>query len=122
MASEEEARSGSAGLNGLGRNGEGPAQFAPRVQYTHVHDEREVPAAGYSLGDFLPVGHPLQQNGTESQQPQKKTEEVVIKCPVCGDFEGDEAAVSHHVNTHFNRAGRLLSFEIILRKKTLRLE
>ncbi|KAL1890032.1 hypothetical protein Sste5346_008467 [Sporothrix stenoceras] len=23
-------------------------------------------------------------------------------CPVCGDFEGDEAAVSHHVATHFD--------------------
>lgn len=23
-------------------------------------------------------------------------------CPVCGDFEGDEAAVSHHVASHFD--------------------
>lgn len=23
-------------------------------------------------------------------------------CPVCGDFEGDEAAVSHHVSSHFD--------------------
>jgi hypothetical protein len=26
---------------------------------------------------------------------------VLSKCPVCGEFEGDEAAVSHHVDTHF---------------------
>lgn len=25
-----------------------------------------------------------------------------LTCPVCGDFEGDEAAVSHHVSTHFD--------------------
>ncbi|OAA65887.1 hypothetical protein SPI_02674 [Niveomyces insectorum RCEF 264] len=24
------------------------------------------------------------------------------KCPVCGDFEGDELAVSHHVASHFD--------------------
>ncbi|CAI7662949.1 unnamed protein product [Penicillium bialowiezense] len=24
-----------------------------------------------------------------------------LKCPVCGDFEGDEAAVAHHVAGHF---------------------
>lgn len=26
----------------------------------------------------------------------------VSKCPVCGDFEGDEAAVAHHVAGHFD--------------------
>lgn len=25
----------------------------------------------------------------------------VVKCPVCGDFEGDERAVAHHVEGHF---------------------
>lgn len=25
-----------------------------------------------------------------------------LTCPVCGDFEGDEAAVSHHVSGHFD--------------------
>lgn len=25
-------------------------------------------------------------------------------CPVCGEFEGDEAAVAHHVATHFDEA------------------
>lgn len=27
---------------------------------------------------------------------------AVSKCPVCGNFEGDEAAVSHHVAKHFS--------------------
>jgi hypothetical protein len=25
----------------------------------------------------------------------------VATCPVCGEFEGDEAAVAHHVEQHF---------------------
>ncbi|KAI0997872.1 hypothetical protein K3495_g10318 [Podosphaera aphanis] len=30
---------------------------------------------------------------------QKST---MVLCPVCEDFQGDEAAVSHHVNSHFS--------------------
>jgi len=26
---------------------------------------------------------------------------AVAKCPVCGEFEGDEPAVAHHVEQHF---------------------
>ncbi|KAB5513583.1 hypothetical protein GE09DRAFT_1231748 [Coniochaeta sp. 2T2.1] len=33
--------------------------------------------------------------------PLKQGEELV-RCPVCHDFEGDEAAVAHHVASHFN--------------------
>jgi len=35
------------------------------------------------------------------QQPPVPTTDTV-KCPVCGDFEGDEAAVAHHVAAHFD--------------------
>lgn len=28
----------------------------------------------------------------------------IATCPVCGNFEGDEAAVSHHVASHFDSA------------------
>ncbi|CAD6443779.1 d278b8d2-3d16-47a1-8a33-c7edab118cec-CDS [Sclerotinia trifoliorum] len=27
---------------------------------------------------------------------------VLSICPVCGEFEGDEVAVAHHVNGHFD--------------------
>ncbi|EPE02690.1 hypothetical protein F503_04039 [Ophiostoma piceae UAMH 11346] len=30
------------------------------------------------------------------------TTTATTTCPVCGDFEGDEAAVSHHVSSHFD--------------------
>ncbi|KAB5533532.1 hypothetical protein GE09DRAFT_1227542 [Coniochaeta sp. 2T2.1] len=33
--------------------------------------------------------------------PLKQHEELA-RCPVCHDFEGDEAAVAHHVASHFN--------------------
>ncbi len=29
------------------------------------------------------------------------TESGTVACPVCGDFEGDETAVAHHVASHF---------------------
>ena len=29
------------------------------------------------------------------------TESEAVTCPVCGDFEGDETAVAHHVASHF---------------------
>lgn len=41
------------------------------------------------------VGNDIEQN----QDPPAPQETVT--CPVCGAFEGDEAAVSHHVASHF---------------------
>jgi uncharacterized repeat protein (TIGR03833 family) len=32
---------------------------------------------------------------------QNEIPEMVTSCPVCGEFDGDEAAVAHHVATHF---------------------
>ena len=109
MVTEEEARSRSEGLSGLGRNGEQGGQYAePRSggwrRYRDVREEEEIdiPAAGYSLDDFLPLGHPLREENVAQQRTWSSESPVVLsKCPVCGEFEGDEAAVSHHVNAHF---------------------
>ena len=107
MATEDEAKTGSDGLNGMGRNGEqGGLRYAPRtVGRLQNRDLREeegmgMPATGYSLGDFLPVGHPLRE---DDSTPRFAIESSVplSTCPVCGDFEGDELAVSHHVSSHF---------------------
>ncbi|KAJ5735596.1 uncharacterized protein N7483_000721 [Penicillium malachiteum] len=38
----------------------------------------------------------------DSPVPAQKTVETV-SCPVCGTFEGDEAAVAHHVAGHFEK-------------------
>lgn len=37
-------------------------------------------------------------NDPEAALPKQS---VVATCPVCGNFEGDEAAVAHHVEGHF---------------------
>ncbi|KAF6827537.1 MFS multidrug transporter [Colletotrichum plurivorum] len=39
--------------------------------------------------------------GNVAEPPVSSTSEVVT-CPVCGDFEGDAAAVEHHVAAHFD--------------------
>ncbi|KAF6801025.1 MFS multidrug transporter [Colletotrichum sojae] len=39
--------------------------------------------------------------GNVAEQPVNSTSEVVT-CPVCRDFEGDAAAVEHHVAAHFD--------------------
>ncbi|KAL3468250.1 hypothetical protein BJX64DRAFT_247156 [Aspergillus heterothallicus] len=47
-------------------------------------------------------GSNQQQNlggNTEEELGGRSSE--VVACPVCGDFEGDEAAVAHHVSSHF---------------------
>jgi hypothetical protein len=52
---------------------------------------------------LLLAGHPLLEENTDQNtvsSPQASPPHCI--CPVCGEFEGDEAAVSHHVNTHFD--------------------
>ena len=39
------------------------------------------------------------RRGLAGQDLPGKTETAV--CPVCGEFEGDEVAVAHHVEQHF---------------------
>lgn len=46
--------------------------------------------------------------GSEDGQPESSLEVTgtvspskTVECPVCGEFEGDEIAVAHHVDTHF---------------------
>jgi uncharacterized repeat protein (TIGR03833 family) len=110
MTSEEEARAGPVGLGRNGENGQVNIQPATgsRIvnRYRDVREEEELqqPATGYSLGDFLPAGHPLREDTnttlSTTESPAGDSKEQV--CPVCGEFEGDEIAVSHHVATHFD--------------------
>ncbi|KAK6505060.1 hypothetical protein TWF481_006983 [Arthrobotrys musiformis] len=44
---------------------------------------------------------PLSPLGSEEFLGNGPSNDPIARCPVCGDFEGDEAAVSHHVETHF---------------------
>jgi uncharacterized repeat protein (TIGR03833 family) len=107
MVTEEEAKAGLDGLNGLRRDGEqGGSQFVPRpagrMRHRDVREEEEMtPTSGYNLSDFLPLGHPLREEST-TLIPPVETSGQLSTCPVCGEFEGDEVAVSHHVNSHFD--------------------
>ncbi|KAI2635072.1 hypothetical protein GGS21DRAFT_490282 [Xylaria nigripes] len=38
---------------------------------------------------------------SHGRQARDDFESAIAKCPVCGEFEGDEAAVGHHVAEHF---------------------
>jgi uncharacterized repeat protein (TIGR03833 family) len=107
MVTEEEARSGSQGLAGLGRNGETSNENSTgnsgRARYRDVRGEEDmsIPSSGYSLADFLPQNHPLMGSAPAeipSAAPIKSATQV---CPVCNEFEGDEIAVTHHTNSHF---------------------
>ncbi|KAL4944373.1 hypothetical protein BDV06DRAFT_187464 [Aspergillus oleicola] len=49
---------------------------------------------GKNGGDSEHIMEQLQEE--ENVQPSP-----TIVCPVCGDFNGDEAAVAHHVSNHF---------------------
>jgi uncharacterized repeat protein (TIGR03833 family) len=54
-----------------------------------------------TLFDFL---RPDDRNdsiaGLHNQSDDVTFSSVTAKCPICNDFEGDEVAVSHHVETH----------------------
>lgn len=62
------------------------------------HGRRRRDQRGRVEGDGAVAGEEpgLRVNATPSAPMETLT------CPVCGDFEGDEAAVSHHVSVHFD--------------------
>ncbi|KAI9740476.1 MAG: hypothetical protein M1834_005056 [Cirrosporium novae-zelandiae] len=123
MVSQEEAQAASEGLCNLGRNGETlgengeyPQPTSSRgsrgILYSDLrHDEFylensvAIPSLGRSLGDFFPSTDNQQDSyeGNSNPSPLGTTDfsSTMSTCPVCGEFQGDETAVSHHVNSHF---------------------
>lgn len=54
-----------------------------------------------TLMDFIPEGY--DDRPAESAAPEKVTfASAKATCPICGLFEGDEMAVSHHVQSHLD--------------------
>ena len=125
IVSVEEAKAVSEGLHGLGRNGElegagsshGRTARRPQHLYEdlrqdgHDYESVEAERGGPNLMDFVKVkpakkskGPAVQASGEETSNLGAREEVAsteMIKCPVCGEFEGDEGAVAFHVNTHF---------------------
>jgi uncharacterized repeat protein (TIGR03833 family) len=124
IVSEEAARESSGGLANLGRNGEPVGattsqhdhrtiRTEQRPQFTDMryddpydYESSQASRDGPNLLDFVrpkpKKGRKATRADDAAEEPQSQvTSSNLIKCPVCGDFEGDEEAVAFHVNTHF---------------------
>ncbi|KAI6827885.1 hypothetical protein KC340_g9420 [Hortaea werneckii] len=87
MAEQQPNRPGSAPVQ------DGNPALSPRARSEHIVPDHERFSA-----------MSLQQKPTQYQayNPPGQGADGISKCPVCALFEGDEAAVSHHVNkAHF---------------------
>ncbi|KAK3290821.1 uncharacterized protein B0H64DRAFT_420638 [Chaetomium fimeti] len=94
----------------------GPAGVAPRGQgrrdFTDVRLD-QAPQSTQPLGLDAYIkpakkrgkGKGARNTATEAATGNNSLEEAAAQesiCPVCGDFRGDEAAVAHHVQSHFD--------------------
>ncbi|PKS09322.1 hypothetical protein jhhlp_003936 [Lomentospora prolificans] len=93
----------------------GPADGAgsrPR-QRGRRHDDGDQPPPQQetTLAAYM---RPAKQNRRRRQESTQATEQELeeierpatdgaVTCPVCGTFEGDEAAVTHHISSHFDQ-------------------
>jgi uncharacterized repeat protein (TIGR03833 family) len=107
LASQAEGEQGEALVGGadamLGRNGEGG-----RARMVGGRVERDVRENDEY---FYDEGRRAEEVGSgyfaELEEADRRHREGMVgggqlaTCPVCGDFEGDEAAVAHHVESHF---------------------
>lgn len=72
-----------------------------------LDDDGEAPAEEIDLFAYMkPAKQKKKKGGARTQEAAEEEEVVkeaatVASCPVCGEFEGDEAAVAHHVESHF---------------------
>ncbi|KAI8207191.1 hypothetical protein K4K52_002544 [Colletotrichum sp. SAR 10_76] len=96
--------------------GEAPPAFGDRRgpgrrQGRRQEPEADLPSAQVGLDAYIRPGK--QKKGGRGGAPQAavapESEETVpavpsevVTCPVCGTFEGDAAAVEHHVASHFD--------------------
>lgn len=102
--SEAGLRSGRGGRRGGRRGGLGGGRFRDQ------DDQEELPSQQIGLDAYVKQAKPRRrgrgnqsvatENDDEQNQASPAPQEIII-CPVCGAFEGDEAAVSHHVASHF---------------------
>lgn len=79
-----------------------------------TNSEPGLPSQHVGLDAYITRGKPRQNGksgGRNSKQvpvdTREEEEDVVqasetVTCPVCGEFNGDEVAVAHHVASHFS--------------------
>lgn len=114
----EETSPGGAGLPAWG-GGDG-RPFGPRRGRGRGMEEGEgegLPSQQIGLDAYIKPakqrgkrrgnaggGGPGEQSGSGERMGYELPKEVAARCPVCDEFEGDEAAVAHHVAGHFGDA------------------
>lgn len=80
-----------------------PAGIAPSQRPSHQPANNAATSEGPPprwLADYIPA---LQSDSEPPSQTSKTTfTTATATCPICGLFEGDEVAVSHHVNEHLS--------------------
>ncbi|OCK84208.1 hypothetical protein K432DRAFT_422755 [Lepidopterella palustris CBS 459.81] len=116
MKGEEEAGGTSTAR---GRNGENDQPRSSRpLRYTNVREDEYVyneydgdqAPKGSNLADYLPDLERLEWDGI-ARASTVTFESAIATCPVCETFEGDEAAVAHHVECHFKKMSE--NFQIL---------
>lgn len=105
---QEAFHSGRGGRRG-GRRGGGGGRFRGRDE----DEGQDLPSQKIGLDAYVKETRPRRrgrgkqpataENNQELDQDPPVPQETVT-CPVCGAFEGDEAAVSHHVASHFDES------------------
>lgn len=77
------------------------AKFGDKQNADRYQDESAQEPPLRSLADFIPG---LENDDVQEPPSSERTtfSSATSKCPICGKFEGDEIAVSHHVDEHFS--------------------
>ncbi|KAG8630134.1 hypothetical protein KVT40_001753 [Elsinoe batatas] len=68
-----------------------------------LDDQPEAPPTTNDLSAYIKPAKQKKRKGQAAKVPEDDVplgDEV--SCPVCGDFNGDEVAVAHHVQSHFD--------------------
>ncbi|KAG9549151.1 hypothetical protein KCU86_g18112, partial [Aureobasidium melanogenum] len=71
-----------------------------------LDQDGEAPAEEIDLFAYMKPAKQKKKGGAKTQAPVEEEEPIreaatTATCPVCGNFEGDETAVAHHVESHF---------------------
>ncbi|KAH8783217.1 hypothetical protein F5883DRAFT_404012 [Diaporthe sp. PMI_573] len=78
-----------------------PQQIGLDAYVKETRPKRRGRGKGNSSNDATAAPDELAAEGSASVS-RPPTESAT--CPVCGEFEGDEVAVAHHVSSHFDEA------------------
>ncbi|KAL4797788.1 hypothetical protein BDV19DRAFT_386823 [Aspergillus venezuelensis] len=97
---------------GAGSGGSEPPSVSAVASSRRAPSAQEVPSEEIGLDAYITQPRQkgkrkgkddgkIQQGPEEPQQQDNLESSPTVVCPVCGDFNGDEAAVAHHVSNHF---------------------